>query len=66
MDSILRKKSKPLDPESVIRVINEDLISKSIAQQKLVVDKLSLTPSIILSFKSLFYIIFLKFFMIIF
>ena len=54
MDSILRKKSKPLDPESVIRVINEDLISKSIAQQKLVVDKLSLTPSIILSFKSLF------------
>ena len=53
IDSLARKKSKSLDPESVIRVINEELISKSVAKQKIVVDKLSLVPSIILSFKSL-------------
>ncbi|KAH7828370.1 putative leucine-rich protein, related [Monocercomonoides exilis] len=53
LDAINRKKSKTLDPESVIRVINEELVAKSVAKQKIIVDKLSLTPSIILSFKKI-------------
>lgn len=55
MDSLTRKKSKPLDPEQVIHVINEELIAKSIQKQKIQVDKLSHAPSIILSFKRMQY-----------
>jgi hypothetical protein len=54
MDAYARKKTKSLDPESVIRVINEDIIEKSVKKQKLSLDKLAEAPSIILSFKSLY------------
>jgi hypothetical protein len=57
MDSTGKK--RVLDPDSVIQVIDEELIAASVAKQKIVVDKLFLTPSIILSFKSFFYCIFL-------
>ncbi|KAA6404201.1 MAG: putative dynein regulatory complex subunit 3, partial [Streblomastix strix] len=51
MDAGIKKRNKPLDRDAIIKVINEELISKSIAKQRIVVDKISLAPSIVLSFK---------------
>lgn len=53
MDAGIKKRNKPLDRDAIIKVINEELISKSIAKQRIVVDKISLAPSIVLSFKRL-------------
>ncbi|KAK2960594.1 putative Dynein regulatory complex subunit 3 [Blattamonas nauphoetae] len=53
MDGVQQPNKKAMDPSAVIKVINEELIAKSVAKNKIVVEKLTDTPTIILSFKHL-------------